>query len=363
MSAATETDQSVATRGLWLGVIAFVLAFGAIGYAWRGNLQGLALAPGVGPPQAAASAPGPAQIAAMVQRLADKLQAEPNDPIGWAMLGRAYSVMGEHAKALPAFQKVVDLEPRNAQAWADLADASGMASGQKLDARAQTMVDKALALDPANPKALGLAGTLAFDQGDAAAAARYWQQALAGVEPGSELAAQLKDAVDAARQRAGLAPLVATAATAATAATSASASTSASAAAATTGASVRLRVSLAPALAAQAGPEETVFIFARAAQGAKMPLAIARRQVKDLPLEITLDDSMAMSPAARLSSQPQVIVGARISKSGNPLAQPGDLQGLSAPLAPLAPLTPLTPRTLQSPQAQPVAVQIAEVLR
>lgn len=93
-------------------------------------------------------------------------------------------------------------------------------------------------------------------------------------------------------------------------------------------------VSLAPALAAKADPQDTVFVFARAAEGPRMPLAILRKQVKDLPLTFTLDDSMAMTPAAKLSSAQRVIVGARISKRGDATAQPGDLQGLSAPVAP-----------------------------
>jgi cytochrome c-type biogenesis protein CcmH len=93
-------------------------------------------------------------------------------------------------------------------------------------------------------------------------------------------------------------------------------------------------VSLAPTLKAKADPQDTVFVFARAADGPRMPLAILRRQVKDLPLQFTLDDSMAMTPAAKLSSAQRVIVGARISKRGDATAQPGDLQGQSAPVAP-----------------------------
>ena len=342
MTEDAEATDAAPSRGLWLGVLAFVLAFGAAGYAWRGNVQALAMSPGDAAVSAAdrAQTPAPAQIAAMVQRLASKLQAEPNDPVGWAMLGRSYSVMGQYPQALAAFRKVVELQPKDAQAYADLADATGMANGQKLDGPAQQLIQQALALDPSNPKALGLAGTVAFDKGDAAGAARYWQQALAGVEPGSELAMQLRDAVDAARQSAGL-PLLAAApapGASATVAVTSPPNADANANAKTTGLGVQLRVTLAPALAAQAMPDETVYIFARAASGnggavPKMPLAIQRRQVKDLPLDITLDDSMAMSPAARLSSQPQVVVGARISKSGNPLPQPGDLQGLSGTLA------------------------------
>jgi cytochrome c-type biogenesis protein CcmH len=94
------------------------------------------------------------------------------------------------------------------------------------------------------------------------------------------------------------------------------------------------RVTLAPALHDKAAPGDTVFIFARAAQGSKMPLAILRKQVKDLPAEFTLDDSLAMSPQAKLSGASAVVVGARISKSGNAMPQPGDLQGLSAEVGP-----------------------------
>ena len=139
------------------------------------------------------------------------------------------------------------------------------------------------------------------------------------------MARQLQGGIDEARQRAGM-PAVALAASAAPAA-------SAAGTVAQTGASVQARISLAPALAAKAAPEDTVFIFARALQGSKAPLAILRRQVKDLPLEVTLDDSTAMSPALRLSTQTQVVVGARVSKSGNAMPQPGDLQGLSPTVA------------------------------
>jgi cytochrome c-type biogenesis protein CcmH len=93
-------------------------------------------------------------------------------------------------------------------------------------------------------------------------------------------------------------------------------------------------VELASALAAKAAPDDTVFIFARPAEGARMPLAILKKRVRDLPFAFTLDDSLAMSPAARLSMASAVVVGARVSKSGQAMPQPGDLQGLSASVKP-----------------------------
>jgi cytochrome c-type biogenesis protein CcmH len=91
-------------------------------------------------------------------------------------------------------------------------------------------------------------------------------------------------------------------------------------------------VSIGAALAAKTDADDTVFIFARPADGPRMPLAIVRKQVKDLPAAFSLDDAMAMSPQAKLSNFSDVVVGARISKSGQAAPQSGDLEGLSAPV-------------------------------
>jgi cytochrome c-type biogenesis protein CcmH len=95
--------------------------------------------------------------------------------------------------------------------------------------------------------------------------------------------------------------------------------------------SIRVKVSLATTLKAKATPEDTVFIFARAAAGPPMPLAIVRKKVKDLPVEVTLDDSMSMMQGMNLSAFDKLVIGARISKTGQALPQPGDLQGLTKP--------------------------------
>ena len=145
---------------------------------------------------------------------------------------------------------------------------------------------------------------------------------MAVAEPGSELERNLQSGVAEARSRAGMPPVAA-----------AAASGPAATPAAATGASLAGQVDIATALKAKASPEDTLFVFARAVDGPRVPLAILRKQVKDLPLTFTLDDSMAMNPAMRLSTATQVIVGARISKSGNAIAQPGDLQGFTKAVA------------------------------
>ena len=342
--AAAEPPAAVArpSARLLLGLALFALIFMAGGYAWLGNPAALAVAPGMpGAPaaEAASQEAGRAQFEAMAERLAERLKTQPDDAEGWAMLGRSYNVLERYPQAITAYQRVIQLRPKDAQGYADYADALGMSQGRKLAGEPEKLIDQALRLDPDNAKALSLAGTLAFDKDDFAGAAQRWQRAMGKVEPGSEMARRLRGGVDEARQRAGLpalppeAPALSVAAAGSSAAEPVAPGASSAGAATTAGASVQVRVTLAPALAAKAAPDDTVFIFARALQGPKAPLAIQRRQVKDLPLDLTLDDSMAMSPALRLSTVAQVVIGARISKSGNAMPQPGDLQGLSPAVA------------------------------
>jgi cytochrome c-type biogenesis protein CcmH len=187
------------------------------------------------------------------------------------------------------------------------------------------IVDRALKADPKNPRALALAGALAFDKGDYALAVRHWEALAQAAPPDSPLGQQVQENLAEARRRAGMAP----------SAPVAKAAPAASAPASPHAAQVSGTVRLAPALQARVGPDDAVFLFARAADsgGPRMPLAVLRRQVKDLPMTFTLDDSLAMSPAATLSGATRVALVARISKGGGATAQAGDLQGQTAPIA------------------------------
>ena len=316
-----------APRKLILGITAFVLVFGLAGYAVMGNRPGWQVGPGERGEAAAAASPSEqqAQVQAMVAKLEERLKTQPDDVEGWQMMARSYSVMGRHADAVKAYQHLVKLKPKDAQALADLADAIAMANGRSLDGEPEKLILQAVKLDPRNVKALALAGTLAFNRNDFKLAATYWEQAVTLADPASGYAQQLSGALADARQRAGLPPAAAGAA-----AQSTEAPVDIVAAAANP-ASISGRVTLRATLKDKVGPDDTVFIFARPASGSRRPLAILRKKVSDLPLDFTLDDSQAMSPAARLSAAQQVVVGARISRSGNAAPSPGDLQVLSAP--------------------------------
>jgi len=311
------------SRSLVASLVVFVLLFGVAGYAWRGNFDGLRVGPGEAVEGGAAEvAQNPKnqaevdqQIEAMVSRLAERLKTQPDDVEGLAMLARSYTALRRFNDALPLYKRVLELQPRNAQAMVDYADALAVVNKRSLDGQPEALVMQAVKLDPANLKALSLAGTVAFNHADYTNAVLYWQKAIDISQPDGELARQLQGAVAEARQRGHLpAP-----------AQLASGPRAGAAAGRISG-----RVSLAPALKAKVAPGDTLFIFARPASGARMPLAVLKKRVTDLPLDFTLDDSLAMSPAARLSSATQVIVEARISKSGNAMPQPGDLEAKSA---------------------------------
>ena len=274
----------------------------------------------------------------MAEQLAGRLKEHPDDARGWSMLGRTYSVLGRFPQAKEAYQHVIDLRPQDAQAYADYADASAMANGGKLEGEPEKMIERALHLDPDNAKALSLAGTLALRRGDAALAASRWERALRGVEPASDMANQIQAALNEARQRSGPVSLAASSAPSQAGAADSRPSTSGIETAvagdiAARAPSVKVHVSVSTALRARAAPDDTVFVYARAVQGPKAPLAIQRLRVRDLPLIVTLDDAASMSPALRLSTATEVVIGARISKTGAALAQPGDLQGLSPAVA------------------------------
>lgn len=314
------------TKGMLPALSLFVLAVVVVGYATLGTPQ--ALDPAVRTARGDGGGGGHSitteQIEAMAEKLAARLKENPGDVEGWAMLGRSNAVLGKHPQAMAAFKQAVALKPDDAVLLADYADSMAMVNDRNLEGEPSRLIARALEVDPNNLKALSLAGTAAFMRKDYALALRHWER-MQQAAPDSDFAKQIQGGIEEARRLA---------AAAGQAMPAPAAPPRADAAQAAGTATISGVVRLAAGMRGKAAPEDTLFVYARPAQGPRMPLAILRKQVKDLPLRFTLDDSMAMSPAARLSSAQQVVVNARISKSGTAAPQPGDLLGESDPVAP-----------------------------
>ena len=310
-----------------LALFCFVVAGG--GYALLGSPKHL----GLGPQSSAEAAVAQqrdaeeqpksreealAKINVMLDKLVAHLKEQPDDADGWQLLARTYAALGKQPQAIESFKTAEKLRPTDATLLADYAVALAVANNRQLEGAPMALVERALKADPKHPKSLALAGTAAFGRKDYKGAVKYWETLQQVEPPDSPIHEQVRASIAEARQLAGM-PAAAGGAADPTAAAQASAAGSAQ---------VSGTVTLADSLKGRVSPDDTVFIFARASDGPRMPLAIIRKQVKDLPVQFTLDDSLAMSPAAKLSGVKSVVVGARISKSGNAMPQTGDLQGL-----------------------------------
>jgi cytochrome c-type biogenesis protein CcmH len=267
-----------------------------------------------------------------LQELEKKLEKFPENPDGWLQLGRSYSELKRYGDASRAYARLVKLVPNEAQVWTDYADAYAMDHGQTLLGEPTKFLEKALQLDGNNTTALALSGSADMERGDYVAAITHWQKLIALLPAEYPDLQMIKDGVKQAReflamQKGGKEKL-------AQLDRGQAASQLSGKAPANAGLAITGKVSLSPAMLGKVRPDDIVFILARAAEGPKMPLAVLRKQVKDLPLEFSLDDSMAMQPQLKLSGFDQVVVVARISKSGTPMAQPGDVQGSSATIKP-----------------------------
>ncbi len=261
----------------------------------------------------------PEQIEAMVAGLAQRLKSEPDNAEGWVMLARSYTALRRYPDASAAYTRAVELLPNNAFVLTDHADMLAMVK-RTLQGEPEKIILRALKIDPNNLKALSLAGSAAFERKDYRGAIKWWEKILKLVPPDSQSATSTTTSINEARAKAGLPPRPQ------------SGDQQASTRTGAVGKSVSGTVRLDPAFKARVADTDMVFIFARAAEGPRMPLAVIRKTVKDLPLTFSLDDSMAVMPSLKLSSVARVVVGARISKSGNATPSPGDLQGSSQPV-------------------------------
>jgi cytochrome c-type biogenesis protein CcmH len=261
--------------------------------AWRVGVEGVE----------AASVPA---VEHMVEELSQRLHStDQGDLQGWEMLGHAYVIMERYPDAVDAYVHARNLsKDGNADVLAGYAEAATLANPDDFMAKELPLFEKALQLDPRSPQALWYGGLGAFERGDKKLAVQRWQSLLDQNPPAEYRATISKYIVEA-----GGTP-------------------GASSQIAADSAGIHLHVILAAALQSKVAPDETVFVFAEAPGGAGGPPLAARRfHVRDLPLDLSLGDQDAVVPGRSLSSYADLVVTARISVSGAPVAKAGDLEG------------------------------------
>lgn len=285
-------------------------------------------------------------MALAINALAQRLRASPDDADGWYMLSRSYETLGRYNDAIAAYREVLRLVPGQPVVLADLADALLSARQGQPDEDSIAAVAQALQAEPDQPKALALAGMMALRRGDAAEALTHWERLQRLLPAESEAARQIQTNIAQARAMAtggaGGASVAAasgnSSASPAVAGSTPAASATPAAPAATPSAPARIagQARIADTLRGQVAPNDTVFILARPMEGSRMPVAILKMQVADLPRAFVLDDSTSMSPDATLSKAGKVRVEIRVSRSGNAAAQAGDLSGVLTDVGPRA---------------------------
>ena len=258
-------------------------------------------------------------LQAMADSLAQKLQTDSSDPQRWVMLGRTYRALNQYDKALPAYQKALELRADDDIAL-ERAEVLALLRGGDFSGEPWAVIRQVLAKNARHFNGLALAGSASYAQGDYKKAIQYWQLARSELNENDEELKGLDIALNTARERAGelaMAPKQPAPSQASVAST-----VSAS------GAALSGRVSIDPTVKAQIAPTDVVFVYATPTDGQKMPLAILRKTVDNLPFDFVLDDSMAMNSASKLSSQTKVMLKVRISKSGEAMTRPGDWMGV-----------------------------------
>ena len=270
----------------------------------------------------------PKDANAAIEQLAQLLKTQPGNTEGWTLLARSLNAMRRYADASRAYKNLTMLVPQDAQLLTEYAGSVAMAQGASLQGEPEKILARALAVEPRNTKALSLSGSAAFERGDYDAAITHWKKVLALAPADSEIVQVANDNIQEAlaAAAAGNQPVVAEAPFASRE-TAQPIVEKSSVTATTQAAQVAGTVELDPSLRSEVKDTDTVYVFVRASDGPRFPLTVLRKQVKDLPFSFVLDDSMSMMPDAKLSAFSSLVVGARISKSGNAAPEAGDLEG------------------------------------
>lgn len=316
-----ETVEVISTKAPVFGTIFIVVLIPVVaimGYLQVGNLSFVdSFDSKQAVQQIPRNADGTPDIDTMISGLQAKMEANPKNIKGWTMLGRSYMSLKRYDDAAASYERALKLEPESADLMLSLADSYAMTNNGFFQERPIELLEKALLIEPENQTALWLGGMAARQQGNLPAAIQRWSKVLKTIKSPSEresiksLIAEAGSKLSLEERKAlGIEDLEEE----------------------SPSLGVTVKVSLPDSMKNEVKPDDFVFIYAKALKGPAMPLAASKIRVRELPFEITLTDEMAMIPSLRMSAFPELVVGARISISGQPLPQSGDLYVETSPV-------------------------------
>ena len=308
-SAVDDPAAKTEKPAIWTAVVlAVALPLGSMGmYMWVGQPEALNPLALKTPDQV-----DPKDLAKMAQTLAEKLKDKPDNLQGWVMLGRTYRTLENFDAALRAYDSALKLSADDDLKLERIEVIAMQRQGQ-FEGEPWNVIREVLQRDPQHFGALLTAGSASYAEGKFADALKYWEQARKPLDANNPDLQGLESAIATVRERLGMPPAKA-------------------APAAASGLNVTGQVNLSASLKSKASPNDVVFIYATPANGDRMPLAIFKTTVSQLPFNFTLDDSTAMAPDRKLSAAGEVMVKVRVTKSGNAMPQSGDLSGSLGPV-------------------------------
>jgi len=313
-------SEKTSTQSVWIMSIAVLVIVPALGfgmYSMLGSPQYLDVA-GPGTPATAieskASDGKVPTMEEMISGLEKKTSEKPDDPNGWYLLGRLYAASERFADSVRTYERLVEVSDRQPTALVVLADSIAMTHDGDLSGRPLELINEALKKDPAHTTALWMAGQAAADQKQHTKAIEYWLRAAQGLKDHKEMLDDLGKMIDEAvvlAKEAGMeVPEIKLPDASAVI-------------------SISINVTIDPSLQSRLEKDDVLFVFAREASGPPMPIAAIKRQASDLPMTVVLDNSSLLRPGSRLLDYKQLKIAARVSHSGQPIAQSGDLHSLA----------------------------------
>lgn len=329
----SENKGSV-KEGVFIGIL-FICITGSL-YAFLGTPDGIMSRVSTVQSESKSDQLTMQQASTMVEQLAQQMASNPDNLKGWLLLARSYTALARYEDASKAYAHMLsqfgnDKQLINAQFLTDYADVLAMQNGKSLIGEPEILLKRAVGIDPQNVNALVLLGSANFERGDYQEAIKNWKKVVNLARADSDVVQIVLGNLDEAQERLSMSSSLLSQSPNNIASLSESVGKLKKIDSATELSGV---VELDAAVRSQVSDSDTVFIFVRAVNGPKFPLVVLRKQVKDLPFNFVLDDSMRMMPDVSLSKYSALIVGARVSKTGNAMPEKGDLEATIAPIPP-----------------------------